>query len=401
MVTRLLIFFLIISFSYSCKRTGDSSDIDSVIKIDLISEPGSTLKKISEFASNIEYMPLQTTTNSLIGSFVRKVVTTDKSIYILCGSEIFCFNMNGEFLFKIQSKGRGPEEYTSINDFDISSDNKILSILSPKKLLIYGISETGFTFTKSVTLKDPTPYLVNIVPETDKVFLSVPPWTGTEPTLSLMTNIFGDTIYFKPNCYKYENVRNSNFMALNEMLAYSFENKVCFKEKFGDTVFYVNAIDNSFKPRIIFDSHGTVVTPKMRGGSEKVGNNTTFVPYVLETSRYIFYWYFKGESLNGILFDKSTMTKFKLDAQNDLNISLPDDLGGGPDFKIEYINRNYCTGGKLFSFVDAITLKNYVTGEDFINAQANNPKKKDELKNLANSLKETDNPVLIVVTPKE
>ncbi len=55
----------------------------------------------------------------------------------------------------------------------------------------------------------------------------------------------------------------------------------------------------------------------------------------------------------------------------------------------------------MFSFVDAITLKKYVASEDFKNAQVSDPKKKNELKKLADSLNETDNPVLIIVTPKE
>ena len=42
----------------------------------------------------------------------------------------------------------------------------------------------------------------------------------------------------------------------------------------------------------------------------------------------------------------------------------------------------------------------YVASEDFKNAEASDPKKKEYLKKLADSLEETDNPVLIVVTPK-
>ena len=50
---------------------------------------------------------------------------------------------------------------------------------------------------------------------------------------------------------------------------------------------------------------------------------------------------------------------------------------------------------------DALTLKHYVNSEDFRNAKVSYPEKKEELKKLADSLDETDNPVLIVVTPKE
>jgi hypothetical protein len=47
-----------------------------------------------------------------------------------------------------------------------------------------------------------------------------------------------------------------------------------------------------------------------------------------------------------------------------------------------------------------LTLKKYVASEDFKNAQVKDLKRKDKLKELADRLKETDNPILIVVTPK-
>ena len=48
-----------------------------------------------------------------------------------------------------------------------------------------------------------------------------------------------------------------------------------------------------------------------------------------------------------------------------------------------------------------MTLKNYVAGEEFKKAIVKYPEKKEELRKLADSLKETDNPVLVMVTPKE
>jgi len=83
-----------------------------------------------------------------------------------------------------------------------------------------------------------------------------------------------------------------------------------------------------------------------------------------------------------------------------LKNGINDDLNGGPNINIEFAH-NFFSGGKLFSFVDAITLKKYVSGEDFKKTIVMDPKKKKELKKLADSLNETDNPVLIVVTPKK
>jgi len=182
---------------------------------------------------------------------------------------------------------------------------------------------------------------------------------------------------------------------------------VCFKEEFSDTVFYVDAKENSFKPRIVFNTHGTLYTPEMKGGSEKIRNNTTtYIPGIFETSRYVFYWYYtviieqKIVNLYGFLFDRKRETKYKFDIDKEYRIRLKDDLSGGPDLKIGFQD-NLCSGGRLFSYIDALTLKKYISGDDFKNAKVSDPKKKEELKKLADSLKETDNPVLIVVTPKK
>ena len=419
-----LALLLIVLFSCDRKSTNDTSKTDSIIKIDLLSKAEFTVNKLSEIATDIEYIPLQTTQSSLIASFVLKTVSINDRIYLRnsgLGGEILCFDLDGKFLFKLQNTGRGPEEYTSITDFDVSSDNKILNIISSvdRKLLVYGISETGFTFKRSVTLGDPAPRKVRIVPETSNAFVAIPPWSGTEPTLSLLINTFGDTIHFKPNCYKYKMVRKRNFRALNEMLIYSLGNMVCFKEAFSDTVFYVDVKDNFFKPRIIFDSYGTLYTPEMRGNPGIPDDHTSFITSIFETSRYVFYSYGTRETRNSdppivnVFFDKRTKKKFKLDVEfffetifgnpvkTPMN-KLNDDLIGGPGFtvRIDLWDIN-CSSGKLFSFVDAITFKKYVESEDFANVKVKYPKKKDELKKLADSLEETDNPVLIVVTPKE
>lgn len=398
-----LSFLLIIFCSCGRNNTIEKGNAESVLKIDLLSEPESTVKKLSEFATCIEYIPLQTLEGSLISGQTRKIIDIDKRIYIQNNDEILCFDMDGKYLFKLQNRGRGPKEYTFLDDFDVSSDNRFLILLSTSRLLIYGISEKGFTFQRSIPLKDPAPLRVSIVPQTDYAFLLIAPWRGTEPTLSLLINTTGDTIHFKPNCYKYKMVNKINYRASNEGIAYSTGVNVCFKERFSDTVFYVDAKGNFSKPRIIFDSHGTTMSPEMRGGSETPGNNITYIANLFETSRYVFYRYFTMKTQNALLFDRKTNTKhklYKLGTESEPKSALKDDLSGGPDFNIEFL-KYYCSGGKLFSFAEVIALKRYVASDDFKNAQLSDAKRKNELKILADFLKETDNPCLIIITPKE
>jgi len=415
MRTKLLFLALIVSCSCGRKSTDNTIKPDSVLGIDLLSEPEYEITGLSDIAENIEYIPLQTMENSLIGAYTLKIPNIGDRIYIQNGGfkgEILCFDMNGKFLFKISSEGRGPEEYDFITDFDVSSDNKILTILSgsTRKLVSYGISDTGFTFLKSITLKEPAPWRVSIVPETDKVFMSIPSWLGTEPALSLLINASGDTILSRPNSYKFERIQTGRAGTRSiegKFLTYTTGDLVCFKEDFSDTVFYVDARNSLFKPRIIFDTHGTSFTPEMRGGSEKLkDNSTTYIPKIFETSRYVFCLYYtvnmEQKIVNpfGFFFDKRTNSKYKFDVGEDRKIKLRDDLGGGPDFTIEY-NENRCSNGRLFSYAESLALKKYIDSEVFKEAKVRDPNKKSDLKRLADSLDETDNPVLIVVTPKE
>jgi hypothetical protein len=402
--------------SCGSKRSSVSSHLDSIIRIDLLFEPKATVTKLSEFAANVEYIPLQTTKNSLLSEFVLKIVNVDNKFYIRnsgLGGEIMCFSEKGKFLFKLQNLGRGPEEYTSITDFDVSSDNKELIVLSSidRKLLVYSISDTGYSFKRSLSMKEPLPLTIGMVPKTGYAFLAIEPWNFTAPTLSLLINSNGDTVYHKPNCYGSRQDKRGGFT--RTALIYQSEKILCFKECFSDTVFYVDAKEKSFKPRIIFDTHGTLNTPEMVGHPERVGDHVTSIFGINEISRYVYYYYWENRSFNCRFFDKQTKTIYKLDTgsfiatianipRNEDRVKFKDDLNGGPDFNqdIRFLN-SHCSGGKMFSLVDAITFKNYVLSEDFKNVKIRNPKKKIELKNLADSINETDNAVLIVVTPKD
>ena len=54
----------------------------------------------------------------------------------------------------------------------------------------------------------------------------------------------------------------------------------------------------------------------------------------------------------------------------------------------------------IIGWVDAIKLKAHVASETFKNSSPKYPEKKKELEKLASGLKETDNPVLVMVRLK-
>lgn len=387
---------LLILILISCARSSNNNiDEDSIAKIDLFSEPESELTLLSDVSTGIEYIALETKEESMLAS-IEKIKSCNNKIYIKTGNEeILSFDNAGKFLFKLDKTGRGPEEYLSIYDFDVSSDDKTLLILSNGKILVYDISDRGVYYAKSISLKTPHPSKIDMIAGTTSILMSVTPMTGNEPALSIVINTDGDTLLYKPNCYLSENKNKYNWAMVNECLHYDYEKSICFKEEFSDTVFSFNKELNVFKPRLIFDSHGKGFSPRVRYDSEYAkihGTELYWVYSILETQRYVIYNYEHNKIRNKTIYDKSERKKYKIALKD----AFIDDINGGPN-----VNPNFCSEGKVFYAIEALTLKNYIKTGDFLSKQVKNSREKEELKKLAESLEESDNPVLIELTLKK
>ncbi len=83
---------------------------------------------ISNVASRIEYIQLETTPASLISN-IDKIQTKDGKMYILDirSSSLLVFDMSGKFIRKIGNKGNGPGEHIGIHDF-VLCDSIILTL---------------------------------------------------------------------------------------------------------------------------------------------------------------------------------------------------------------------------------------------------------------------------------
>lgn len=408
MRTALLIILIILICSCGRKNTNENVKEGSVTVIDLLSEPESEILSVSDIAADLEYLPLQTTDKSLVKS-VTKVISFNNKIYLKNGfKDVLCFDKAGKFLYGLGKPGRGPGEYTFISDYDVSTDDKKLIILSDGNLLVYNISEAGFAYENYINISRFTNSISNaskisFVPGTTNILLSVDPNTGTENFLTILLNQNGDTLNCKPNQYMFEN-RTSFRMMVNESLHFDYGTGVYFKEEFCDTAFFVNKESNQFHPGLVFDSHGIGFLSRVRYDSEygkAHGAEIYWVFLINETQRYVIFTYEHNRARFTMLYDKSSGKKFKLKELHYSDTAAPkkslnDDLYGGPAFDPEFFSENL-----VYSSVDALTLKTFVAGDEFKNSKTQDPKKKEQLKKLADSLSETDNPVLIVVTPKK
>ena len=75
---------------------------------------------------NIEYIPLETTDNSLLGS-VNKVLFRNNCFYVMdkMSGGVYVFDRRGKFLSSIVKPGEGPEEYIELMDMDVDKEGNV------------------------------------------------------------------------------------------------------------------------------------------------------------------------------------------------------------------------------------------------------------------------------------
>lgn len=149
MKTNFIFFIIIISlFSFACNKKNqqikimtDKSDKKTVALSINLSKSYPEKRIFMQDIANIEYIPLETRDNSIIG-IVYEYAIYDSCI-VVCNksnNEILFFNRKGKFLSNFSRKGASGAEYTCISSWlydPYSKEIYILDNLSGNRLLVY------------------------------------------------------------------------------------------------------------------------------------------------------------------------------------------------------------------------------------------------------------------------
>lgn len=367
----------------------DFSKGNKIITLYLENDLKTTTVKLSDLGfENIAYIPLETNNQSLV-SRINKIRVGDDFFLLQNLNRLLTFRKDGSFLAKIGVEGRGPEEFLLAHDVDIEKESQYIYLVSAwqRKFNVY--TRSGIFLR---TFKSPEDITSFIITESEILGYCL----NTQGKILNSFNLIdtnGNIIKKFPNKYPWSLTQPGTYFFEHENIFYRFNGYILKKEVYSDTIFLWK--DLSFKPHIILSAGNRSISGKLRS---ELNPDEIHMKYItprslFEFGEFIYYEFTVGFDLYGFIGSKKKDFRIFINPEE----GIMNDLDGGPGiWPIAVSNDN-----TLIAWVEAQKLIAHVASDAFKNSRPKYPEKKIELEKLAASLKETDNPVLILVRLKE
>ncbi|MFC0876930.1 6-bladed beta-propeller [Saccharicrinis sp. FJH2] len=128
--------------SIACSTT---PEIDTGKNVKLKVDKIESAAKLSEFIDSINYIKLETTDKSFISEVSHvKMLKDNVVIFDDPQNAILCFDIKGNFKYKIKQVGKGPKEYIKISGFDIFNGVLAIHDRMTKKALFFNLKTGKF-----------------------------------------------------------------------------------------------------------------------------------------------------------------------------------------------------------------------------------------------------------------
>lgn len=389
--------FKVLTFSLllvSCQNT-IKRDREELITFDINEKQTITDVKLTSLGFvDIEYIPLETNDQCILPGVNRGmmegIITGDNYFLTFLLNKIYMFRYDGSFVNTIGTIGRGPNEFIVFHDIDIDPKNQYIYLVSgwDKRFFVY--SETGEFIRTFTSPLNTTEFKFT----EDGIFCySVNTFANIDTSYSLIDS---DGRVLKSFQNKYPWTKGGGTVAFNENLFYRFNNQLFKKEAYSDTIYTLENMN--FKPHLIIKHGNRLLTPEARTGGDASILMRDFISQqnLFEFGDYVFYDYiydFNDGIPTGLIGSKKDNSQIFINSET----GFVNDIDGG----LNLIPKTVKDDNKLVGWVDAIKLKEHVASEAFKNSTPKYPQKKQELEKLAATLKDTDNPILIIVKLKD
>jgi hypothetical protein len=351
---------------------------------------------LSQVASNVEYIKLETNKDCLIGG-IRECLFTDNLIFINNKDHILKFSRDGKFLQKIGSPGRGPGEIDLIRTMSLIPEKKMIAV---QKNAIREIMYFSFDGAVIKTVKIPDALYIKVMNDGRFIAYDAGADGFNKNTFSLI-NENGDTISAIKNYCTWKNTSGMVIMAGSYPMPFTSKNKWYFKDRYYDTIYTV--FSNKIIPSYAIKLGKYRLPDELR--LERLGLNNTqvfkekapnyFYTTLFESAGKLFIvsnCFGKGEN-KYLLYDKQERIGTLLNNGSNSSTGFINDLDAGIDFwPIGVVNDN-----QVYRPLNIVSLKKELENKSEEIA-AKYPDKKKALAKLISESDISDNPILMIVT---
>jgi hypothetical protein len=408
---RNLSIIILVLLAYSCnnnpgvKNTSSGSNPDKFFEINYEKVlENKQLIGLSQIASNVEYIKLETNENCMVRPVVRYWFN-DSLIFISNFDHILKFSRDGRFLQKIGNPGRGPGEIDLIRIMSVLPEKRVIAVQKNAQREMLFFSYNG-NLIKNVDFEAHI-YQIKVLTDGKYITYETGANGSEEYTFCLMTEKW-DTLSTVENYNKW--IRTPSTMSI--MVGYpAFEpfyfsrNKYHLKSMYNDTVYSINS--DKFYPEYFINMGKFRLPQELR--PERLGieqfqkfkdnaDNYRFAQ-VHESSNKIFlssYCYGDSDSPIYVLYNKLTQKCLTLMNKENHSTGFVNDWDGGIDFwPIGSISDN-----QVFMPINPMNLQKALDEIKANDKQIRFPEKHKQLIDLISGLDVTDNPVIMVVTLK-
>jgi len=380
----------------SCKSGGQIGEADGVHTVFVEPLVGSEqVVRLSEVASKVEYIPLETSQESLLGNVMHAFIDND-IIYLpdIRVNKLSRYSLDGKYLGSVGQQGRAYGEFISINGFcfDYDYDTGAEMIYDSEKLIEYH-KDGSVKVIKLDRISDKT-FNVDFIKKIGGIYLCAISRFGTGISDLVFLDSDGQLMGEFPAGYesgeykeqKIENVKQEGmiFSAIasrSYTFPYRFGNKLMVTNLATDTIFAYNPNETIAQPVYVIN-YGQYSDLSSKLNDESIKIVSTFTR---ESKKHLFLTFNFGkyrsaenrEKLTRVLFDKTTGEARSLKGR------LENDIDGGPSFWPLRVSPD----GQMVAIIQAI---------DFIDAAKESNSAK--MKEIAAKLTDESNPVIMLVT---
>jgi hypothetical protein len=381
----IFIFFPFIAFSQKIPIV-QKLQSENIIEVDLYpAYQNRNIFPLSKVAESLEYIPLETTTKSLIGS-CYKIFVTSKDIFVFdFKHNVYRFNRNGRFIKKIGRIGRGPGECQGPIDVALDTINEKVIFLDYDKLVVY---DYNASFIHSYKLKRKSVNMLNV--NKDYFLIDDAYYQYSNPAKRFSMYFFSQEQkkeISKIACEKKDKIPFS----ICHPIMYKYNRKAFVKDYWSDTIYQVvspfqlkaHASINTGKLKHRDNDDKSIIT-----GEENPGDTWVIsISKISESDRFIFLTSNKGL----FVYDKMSKEIFCCEYQK------------GYEYLTVFKN-NLSSGPNLlpFSSLHFVGNNQFVTynfAYEFFEKNSN--KLKTGLDKSLKNLKPDDNPVLVLIKFKQ